>query len=252
MPSAVWAGLVREALSWPTALLNLLCPPRCLLCGAFTDQDHGPGFCASCLLALPPLPQAHCRICGRPFETTLASVHDCGHCLARQPPFDRAISAGLYEGLLRQAIHRFKYEGRTELARPLAALLAERLSPPFLPPEADLIIPVPLHRRRLKARGYNQALLLARALFHPWQDRLKPDLLRRSKWTQPQVHLKGPERRRNVRQAFTLTHPEQVRGCSVLLVDDVFTTGATVRECAKVLKRARASTVLVLTVARVS
>jgi ComF family protein len=238
-------------LNWPAALLDLLCPPRCLLCGAFIGSDQGHGFCASCRSALPPLPQAHCLICGRPFETTLVSVHTCGRCLEKKPAYERAGSAGLYEGLLRQAIHRFKYEGRTELARPLAALMAERLAPPFLPPAAELILPVPLHSRRLKARGYNQALLLARALFHPWRDRLRADLLRRSRWTEPQVHLKGPERRRNVRQAFSLSDPALVRGRSVMLVDDVFTTGATVQECAKVLKGAQASSVLVLTVARV-
>ena len=248
---AGWKGLARVVGSFPAALLDLLCPPRCLLCGAFTDGDHGQGFCTSCRQELPPLPESHCLICGRPFETTIGSVHTCGRCLQKKPAYERAGSAGLYEGLLRQAIHRFKYEGRTELARPLAALMAERLEPPFLPPAAELILPIPLHRRRLKARGYNQALLLARALFQPWQDRLRPDLLRRSKWTEPQVNLKGPERRRNVRQAFSLTDPALVRGRSVMLVDDVFTTGATVEECARVLKRAQASSVLVLTVARV-
>ena len=237
--------------------LDLLFPPRCLLCGALTGPagpGGGPGrgdLCPDCLAGLPPLPESHCLRCGRPFETSLPQTHLCGRCLDDPPAYDLALAPGLYESALRIAIHRLKYSGRTELTRPLAEFMAFRLEPPFRPPQADLILPVPLHRRRLRQRGFNQALLLARALFGPWAGSIRSDLLVRTRWTEPQVNLKGPERMNNVRRAFAVTEPRAVKGRSIMIVDDVYTTGATVMECARALKKAGAARVLVLTLARV-
>ncbi|MBU2548126.1 MAG: ComF family protein, partial [Proteobacteria bacterium] len=152
----------------------------------------------------------------------------------------------------RLAVHRFKYSGRTEMAGPLAAFMANRLGPPYYPPGADLVLPVPLHRRRLRQRGFNQALLLARALYRPWPALVCQDLLVRTRWTEPQVRLKGAERARNVSRAFAVADESRIRGKAVILLDDVYTTGATAGECARTLKRAGATRVLVLTLARVA
>lgn len=239
-------------------LRDLVFPPGCLLCGNFIDAAESGltpferAFCAECRDGFPTVPPAHCRVCGRPFQTTLPTVHACGHCRKTPPRYDQAVAVGLYRDGLRKAVHHFKYNGRTEFARPLAAFMASRLESPFYPPQSDLILPVPLHRRRLRQRGFNQALLLARALYPAHRSRIQYDLLVRNRWTEPQVNLKGRERRDNVRRAFTVTDPSRVKGSSVTLVDDVYTTGATANECARVLKKAGAAQVRILTLARVA
>jgi len=251
----VWA---EAGLFWGQGLADLVFPPKCLICGVFITRDQrlGPDgladFCPACRAGLLPLPQAHCLCCGRPFDTMVPSVHVCARCRKKKPIYDQALAAGLYEGALRKAIHGLKYSGRTELARPLAAFMADRLDPPFFPPQVDLILPVPLHRKRLRQRGFNQALLLARKLYHEYEALVRFDLLLRTRWTEPQVNLKGPERLANVRRAFALSDPAAVKNRSVLLMDDVYTTGATVNECGRVLKKAGADQVLVLTLARVA
>ena len=237
-------------------LLDLVCPPMCLICGALIrwpdriDPVLTANLCSDCRADLPTLPNDHCRFCGLPFKTDWGAGHVCGTCRRKRPPFDQALAVGLYEGGLRKAIHLFKYSGRTELAGPLAAFMALGLTRPYYPPEVDLVLPVPLHRHRLKERGFNQSLLLSRALFSPWKHKVRHDLLVRHRPTDPQVSLEKKSRRRNVRRAFSLIQPDSVRKLSVMLVDDVFTTGSTVMECTRVLKRAGAGRVLVLTLAR--
>ena len=115
----------------------------------------------------------------------------------------------------------------------------------------DLIVPVPLHIKRLRQRGFNQALVLCRKIFPASRDKIGSRVLERHAWTQPQTGLSGPDRRRNVRNEFTLRRPEQIKNKRVLLVDDVFTTGATVNECARLLLKGQASRVDVFTFARV-
>ena len=234
------------------AFIDLAAPGRCPLCGAFLPPG-GRGrvrFCAACRNDMPPLPPDHCTICALPFASPAAGRHACGACLSRRPHFERAVAAGIHARLLATAVHRFKYGGRTELAGPLAALMRDRLAPPFVPAEADLVLPVPLHPRRLRQRGFNQALLLARALFPGNRKSIRADILMRTRDTAHQAGLGRKARRLNVHRAFELRAPGAVKGLAVLLVDDVLTTGATVRECARVLKKAGAQTVLVLALAR--
>ena len=242
---AGWAGL------WG-GLRDVFLPPRCFLCGDLTGWGElRGGLCPTCREDLPTWPREHCPRCGRDWPGGLKSTHTCGRCRKKPPPFDRAEAAGRHEGLLRRAVSAFKFRGRTDLARPLAAWMAARLGPPFYPPRADLILPVPLHTRRLRERGYNQALLLARALYRPWPDLVDPGLLTRPIRTRPQVGLSKAARRQNVRGAFALAPGVDLRGLNVILIDDVFTTGATLNECARVLKKNRAGSVGILTLARV-
>ncbi len=240
-----------------SSLLDLVVPPRCILCGAFhpseqNDRNAVTDFCEPCRSGMLSFPRAYCPRCGRPFETSLSSNHPCGQCLKSPPPYDRAVSAGLYRENLRRAIHQFKYTGCTELAGPLALFMAARIESPFYPPRTDLIIPVPLHARRLKERGFNQALLLARALYKPWKDLIRFDILIRGRWTDPQVSLKGDQRRKSLKRAFNVPHPAGVKDRSILIVDDVYTTGTTLSECARTLKKAGAREVLAVTLARVA
>ena len=249
---AAWGNLVQ-------GLGGLLFPPRCVICADLLEPDGTDSraallsrdFCPGCREGLLPIPEAHCRRCGIPFKTALNTIHTCAQCLRRTPAFDQALAAGKFSENLRKAIHTFKYSGRGDLARPLTRFMALELDPPFFPPQTELILPVPLHWRRLRERGFNQALVLARELFADHKDRISFDLLVRTRWTEPQINFSGAERRRNVRHAFAVTDPGKIKGKSVMLVDDVFTTGATANECARVLKKAGAETVLVLTLARV-
>jgi ComF family protein len=164
--------------------------------------------------------------------------------------FDRARAAGPYRGLLREVIHRFKYQGQISLSRPLAQLL--------LPPgrelcalhEIHVVVPVPLHRRRLRDRGFNQAALLARGLGASLDLPVRYSVLSRQRWTEPQIGLSPNQRAENVRGAFAVSDWTAVRDQGVLLVDDVFTTGETVDQCVRELRRAGAREVAVLTVAR--
>jgi ComF family protein len=174
----------------------------------------------------------------------------CGTCRRRRPRFAYARAAARYGGLVREAIHAFKFAGRRGLAEPLGDLVAE-LGLSALPGATpDLLLPVPLHRRRERERGYNQALLLSRRLERAWGVPVAADVLVRRGATAPQADLDAPARRRNVRGAFAVTNPETILGRHVVLVDDVLTTGATAGECARCLLRAGASTVGVLTIAR--
>lgn len=232
-------------------LLNAVLPPRCLRCGTGTDRPGA--LCGVCwqdmIFLAPPI----CAACGYPFETAPAETAICGACAARPPGFDRARAVLAYDDASRDLLLGFKHADRTEGAPAYAAWMA-RAGADLLA-EADLIAPVPLHWRRLLHRRYNQAALLARALGQQpgTGAAVVPDLLRRRRATASQGHLSPAARWRNVRGAFALAprHTRRVRGARVLLVDDVLTTGATAETCARLLRRAGAAGVDVLTLARI-
>lgn len=173
--------------------------------------------------------------------------HLCGSCRESPPPFDAAVSGGEYGGPYRDLLHTFKFNQRPDLARYIAGLMMETISLP----DVEVIMAVPLHPRRLRARGYNQSLLMAREMGRISGIPLSIDDLARVKATRPQFELKHDEREENVRGAFRVTRPAAVEGKRILLIDDVYTTGSTVRECAKVLKKAGAEAVFVATAAMV-
>lgn len=228
----------------------MVLPPRCVACGTLVGATGT--LCPPCWARLrfigPPL----CERCGLPFLFAPADRMLCGACIAAPPIFTRARSALLYDEASKPLVLGFKHHDRTYAADGYAAWMA-RAGAELLA-AADLVAPVPLHRWRLLRRGYNQAALLIRGLstLHPMRPAYR--LLHRRRATPSQGTLSRDLRRDNVRGAFTL-HPDwhpAVSGCSVLLVDDVLTTGATVSECARVLRRAGAARVEVLTLARVA
>jgi ComF family protein len=147
-------------------------------------------------------------------------------------------------------IHSFKYYNKTHLRRPLALLTIRHLADFMTSVTADLIMPVPLHRARLRSRGFNQAVLLGEIISRNNNIPMDRDNLKRTRWTEPQVNLSANERRTNVKDAFSVRDAARVQGSSILLLDDVLTTGSTVEECARVLKSAGAARVSVITVAR--
>ena len=226
-------------------------PPTCAGCGSPLDSERSRAVCSSCLLALEPISEPYCPRCGIPYPTESRTPHLCGDCLGGVHLFDRARATGFYRGLLREIIHRFKYGGQTFLARPLAKILAASAKELTRLHHIDLIVPVPLHSKRLRQRGFNQASLLARYLGSALKISVDYASLKRSRWTEPQTGLSRRQRAVNVKGAFALTRPEKIEAKSILLLDDVFTTGETVNQCVGVLKKdGGAREVVVLTVAR--
>ena len=182
---------------------------------------------------------------------TYSPEYRCGECRVKPPPFDHARAIGRYEGPLRQAIHLLKYRGKLRLKQPLLQLAMAHFDVHFPGTAYEAIIPVPLHRERLMRREFNQAAVLARGLAHHLNVPILERLLVRVRSTRPQVELSGSERRQNVRQAFAVTNPAALENKQVLVVDDVFTTGATLGEVARTLKGAGAAQVDVFALARV-
>jgi ComF family protein len=230
--------------------LDFLFPPRCPGC---RETGGSPGFCSACSAQIRPLGSPMCPRCGVPFAGR-GIDHLCDGCRRRSPRFDRARACALYDGgsdpgsPLASALHQYKYKPDATLAPLLADLLASRC--PYRN-DYDVLLPVPLHLERLRWRGFNQAALLARRLARQWTLRLDPFVLVRIRATPPQVGLDEAQRRRNITGAFAVRCADRVRRRKVLLVDDVYTTGATVNECARVLKKAGARRVDVLVLARV-
>ncbi len=230
-------------------VLEFFLPRLCLFCGAGVGETAAQAVCPECEAKIEWVASPLCPCCGLVFEARDGSDRLCGDCQTQAPPFARARAAALYDpdGPVGQAIKRLKFNGQMAYL----PLLQSWLKQPGcleLVADADLLLPVPLHPRRLKARGFNQALLLAQG----FKDRpLGREVLIRERFTVPQVGLNPKERRDNVKGAFAVPQPAAVKGKKILLIDDLYTTGATARECARVLRRAGAARVEVLTVARV-
>lgn len=241
---ALAARLVRE-------LALFIYPPTCAGCGQLLHSERSEPFCPACLKTLELVSEPYCPTCGNPYSTEGPAPHLCGDCLSGVHLFDRARATGFYQGLLREVVHRFKYGGQTFLARPLARMLAASGKELTRLHNIDLIVPVPLHPKRLRRRGFNQASLLARHLGSALKISVDYASLKRSRWTEPQTGLSRWQRAVNVKGAFDLTRPEKIEAKSILLVDDVFTTGETVNQCVRALKKdGGAKEVVVLTVAR--
>ncbi len=228
-------------------VLDFFLPRLCLFCGGVVAAEAKAAVCTDCEGKIEWVESPVCPCCGLVFPTREGEDRLCGPCQTDPPPFARARAAAVYEGPVATAIKRFKF-ARQMAYLPVLQHWLQQSRCQELVEEADLLIPVPLHRRRLQYRGFNQALLLARAFPDANVDR---EMLARVRHTVPQIGLNPKERRDNVHRAFAVPRPQEVKGKNVLLVDDLFTTGATVRECARVLRRAGARRVEVLTVARV-
>ena len=236
---------------WQTlhsAFLDALFPPRCAGCGAWSREI----FCETCAPQLRPIRAPFCDCCGEVFDPLSYSAPTCARCRAKTPHFRAARAMFHFDGPLRAAIHRLKYRQKSALAPRLAPFLerAFREDAYLSVFDPQLLVPIPLHRARLKKRGFNQSSLLAQQL-SPLLGVPSREILRRTRNTPPQVTLKGKERADNVKGAFVATqNASEWQGARVLLIDDVFTTGATLGEAAKTLRLAGAGEVCALTLAR--
>ncbi len=233
-----------------TAVINTIYPPRCIACAGQTDAAHG--LCATCWRETHFISGPACLKCGVPLVGDGGAGDCCETCATTPPSWDRGAAAVLYRGSARSVILGLKHGDRLDMVRPLAGWL--RTAGAELLEAADLIAPVPLHWRRLLKRRYNQSAELARHLGALSHRRTVPDLLTRRRFTTPQEHMGPEERRKNQAGAFEVTrrHRALVTGKSIVLIDDVLTTGATLSSCADALREAGVIRVDVLALARVA
>lgn len=226
------------------ALLSIVLAPLCAACTEPLDQPTRGPVCGRCWDAIRSFTPPLCDVCGDPLVSWRAIDGACPRCSHSNHHISRSRAIGEYDGTLRAIVHAFKYGGRRSLARQLGMRLARHGDTVLA--GSDLIVPVPLHRARRRARGFNQAAEIARHL-----PVASAEVLRRVRATVTQTDLPADERRANVEDAFAMRRGTSVRGLVVVLVDDVSTTGATLEACARVLRNAGARDVRALTAARV-
>jgi competence protein ComFC len=239
------AGIVR---SGANALASLLYPPRCEYCAAGVPQDEY--LCASCRAKAKRIKPPFCERCSEPFDGEITQEFECANCAHRQFHFTHAVSCFLSRSIVREMVHRFKYGRQFHLRFPLADWLLETMNDPRIAAQpVEFFVPVPLHSTRQRFREFNQAEALAK-LISAKANVPMLNCLCRIRNTTTQTHFDRAERMENLRNAFQMRQSSNVRGKHLVLVDDVFTTGSTVDECARVLMRAGAASVRAITVAR--
>ncbi len=254
------------------AMAAFVFPRRCAGCGSFWDSPNlsgaeatvatdvfapiRPFLCPDCLGGCREVKRPLCTRCGLMFTSRSGEDHRCSECLSRTRPYGMARAVGVYAGGLMHVVHQLKYQGRLALAPAMGRMLGEAYRRYWSECPVDGVLPIPLHRRRLRRRGFNQADLLLRSWLKDAAAAGQPGpargarILERIRATPPQTGLKRSERRRNIRGAFRVAAHGEIENRRLLLVDDVFTTGATVEEAARVLRAAGAASVDVLTLAR--
>ncbi|NOX97606.1 MAG: ComF family protein [Nitrospirae bacterium] len=225
--------------------LNLIFPLNCLICRRGLESDNKKYLCNNCWAKVRLLKEPLCSRCGR-----LSALSICLSCKTERHYFQTARAVGLYEGVLRECIHLLKYGKKIYLAQFLGELLAESMRNDSNLRKADLLVPVPLDERRYRERDFNQAYLLAQVMNRYLKTPVSARNLSRTRIALPQARLNRKQRRENVRELFQVGNAKEYQGKNILIIDDVFTTGATVNECARVLRKAGAREINVLTVAR--
>jgi ComF family protein len=235
---------VRRIAASLAPLLALALPPRCPGCATPVDADHR--FCAACWQGLRFVTPPWCAQCNRPFDYDRGEEAWCGACLSDPPRHEGVRAAVAYGAVARRLALKLKYGGRIGIAETMASLMARSL-----PTRVDLLVPVPLHRGRLWSRGFNQAALIARALGRRTGVAVDVATLVRTRRTEALRGLDGARRRRMVAGAFGVVDRGAVAGRAIVLVDDVYTSGATADACTRALLRAGAASVTIACWARV-
>jgi len=236
-------SLAHVVRSCARSLLDFALPPRCAGCGTIVEDVHS--FCPDCWKQVEFLGEGGCGCCGLPLQATEQKT--CGRCLAQPPRIARTRAAVAYDDLSRGLAIRLKYGRKVAIARTMAHYMA-----PLVKPEGEtLLVPVPLHRTRLWTRGFNQSALVARELSRRLKIETDAMVLRRTRRTPPLKGMSPVQRRKTVAGAFQIADKQAVAGKTIVLVDDVLTTGSTADACARVLKRAGAARVELVSWARV-
>jgi ComF family protein len=231
--------------------VDLLYPKRCLACKNKLSGASIDGLvCVSCWSQIKKNTPPFCHSCGRRLEKKDFAKSICADCRKNSFHFDRAFSPCSYTGIIKELIHEFKYNGKDHLGQTLSGLMVEFIKEYSLPMgDLDLIVPLPMHKTRLREKEFNQAEVLAEALGRAFARDIAGNVLGRSRLSRTQTELSVSERFSNVRESFRVLNPGGIRGKNILLVDDVLTTGATSSEAARAMKEAGAGIVFVLTLA---
>ena len=246
-------------------LEQLVFPSKCLKCGVylspepFKNQGMDCFFCGACFSdGITPVEPPFCTVCGKMFKSRSGGNHVCGACLQTPGFLGMVRACAVYEGIVKEAVPLFKYNAKLSLLTAFEPMMADGFLRYFNGSGIDVVMPVPLHKKKLKQRGFNQAYLLVRHLRRcmkretgrtpEWT--LDSRSFMRKKMTLPQTGFDTMQRKQNLDRAFEVTHPHAVKGRHVLLIDDVYTTGATCNEAAKTLLKAGAERVDALVLAR--
>lgn len=229
------------------AVMDLVYPPStyCILCNSYIDRNRKYNMCDNCIEKVQWVGVETCHVCGRPLEEE--GVYLCPDCIDHERYFDQGFTCAAYGLYERKMIADFKKSGKLHLARVLGHILYDRIVIENL--DIDGIIPVPIHKKRLKERGFNQTELMGRFLSQRSGWPLWADGLIRIRQTSAMKKLDKWERRKNMEKVFQVKNPEKIAGKNILVIDDIFTTGATLEECAKALKTVGAQKVYILTIA---
>ncbi|GBE41463.1 MAG TPA: ComF family protein [Nitrospirae bacterium] len=220
-------------------VLNTLFPEKCPVCNENSSDHKTAPICTVCWNSIQPYEGPRCNRCGLPLNSDSSII--CGECIKDEPAYRSVRTFGLYKGPLKKAINLLKYHNMKRLSKPLSEIILRMEIP-----QVDAVIPVPLYKDRLRQREFNQSALLAKFTARKSGASLIVDCLVKVKDTMPQVGLSSRDRRKNLRNAFGVENKELIEGKVILLLDDVITTGATVRECSRVLKKAGAGNIYVI------
>jgi ComF family protein len=227
-------------------ILEIIFPNHCLYCEEIITAEGL--FCSNCWVKLQFITEPKCKICSYPFEIEIKHMKPfCAACLLKRPAYDKVVTIFRYNDVIGKAIGNLKYNDQTFLAKKLAKLLSEKAGDEII--DCDLICAVPLHLKKLRSRKFNQAILLGKYLS---KEKFIPDLLWRVADTKPQVALRKKEREKNLKRAFLVNkkYRKDLRGKKILLLDDVMTTGATLENCAKALRKCGVEKITTLTIAK--
>lgn len=228
-------------LNFAKLLLDLIIPPRCAMCAKVVASPHT--LCPDCFAKLEFITAPICKVCGLPLDISERHEMICARCAAvSKTYFDFARAAVIYNDASRKIISDFKYYDKTELVKIMAKFIYAIAGIDYA--KFDFIIPVPIHKDRLRLRKYNQAALLAKELSSLINKPYYVNLLVKEKATLTQAELNYSLRQKNIKNSFSVTNPTKIKGAKIILIDDVITTGATMNECAKVLKKAGAQEVM--------
>lgn len=233
------------------SVLSFLFPPLCSFCGE-TVLNADDYFCPSCLKKIEIITDNYCRNCHLPLKENEKNL--CRDCIKKSFLFDKLVSLGEHKTFLKELIYILKYKKNKKAGRILGKKLALKLADYQIYSNVDIVIPVPLHKNRIKKRGYNQSSIIGKSLVKHWPFSKKPllgEVLIRVKDTRTQLNLNKKERKSNVGNAFICIDAELIKGKTVLILDDVMTSGATVNECVKTVRKYEPFAVLAASVTRV-